>query len=195
MLSAIFTPVRPTSSPARSTAQAGLLVALCLVIRRQLTPQVPFLNLGGLPLLLSGLLLGARGGAAVGAVSDVLGFLISSPGPYHPFYTLTATLTAALPPLLLNRGRALDRVPTWIALLAAVSTTQVLTKVLLIPTLQAHLSATSWQPLAKLSAGVQVVHIPAYTVILRLLLEGLLPRTKHGGAATPAQDGQQPTWN
>ena len=176
--------VHERPSPARFTAQVGLLVSLSVVIRRVITPQISGLNLGGLPLLLSGLLLGWRGGAAVGALSDFLGSMLAGTHAYLPYYSVTAALTGALPPLLLSRGRPLQRTPSWVSLLAAIATTQLLTKVVLIAPFDAWLMHTPLALEVGKKLSVQLLHIPLYTVALRPLLDALL--VHRTGSARPA---------
>lgn len=83
-----------------------MFVALTLVFDQLPAPPGKFGNLFrfiGFPVILSGLVLGPAAGFLVGAVSDVLGYLIGPPpGPYFPGFTLTQATTGALPVLLFS---------------------------------------------------------------------------------------------
>lgn len=165
-------------------AQVGVMVAIAVMVRRVLTPQITGLNLGGLPLILSGLLLGPLGGAYTGVLSDVIGALMA-PWPYFPGYTLTALLTGALPPLLLRLmgRRPLDAGAAH--LIAAVLATQLITKVGLIPIFDWWLMGWPIGLTAAKNLGVELIHAPLYGLIAHTVLRGVrrgLPRTGGGVA-------------
>lgn len=76
----------------------GLMAALNVVLSRfsvQLSSEVRLSVLGFLPMAMAGMLLGPGYGAAVGAIGDVLNFLLFTHvyGGYFPGYTLTAALS------------------------------------------------------------------------------------------------------
>jgi ECF transporter S component (folate family) len=77
---------------------AGLLLAILIVFERFISVQVTVflrLNFAYVPLILAGTLLGPVWGAVIGAVGDVLGFLIfpSGGGAFFPGFTFNALLT------------------------------------------------------------------------------------------------------
>lgn len=76
----------------------ALLVALNVVLGRfsiQLVPEVRLSVLGFLPIALGGMLMGPGCGAMVGALGDVVNYLLFTHayGGYFPGYTLTAALS------------------------------------------------------------------------------------------------------
>lgn len=78
----------------------ALLVALNVVLGRfsiQLVPEVRLSVLGFLPIALGGMLMGPGCGAMVGALGDVVNYLLFTHayGGYFPGYTLTAALSGA----------------------------------------------------------------------------------------------------
>jgi len=162
-------------SRTRFLTHVGVLVAVAVVVRRVVTPQIPGLNLGGLPIVIAGLLLGPLGGAYVGAISDVVGYCVAPPGPFHPFYTVTAALTGALPPLLLRVAprRAQADEMSFERLLFAVLITQVLTKCVMIPLFNEWLLGIPTHVTAARNIIVQVVHAPLYAVAAQAVLRAL----------------------
>ncbi|MBM3461612.1 MAG: folate family ECF transporter S component [Armatimonadetes bacterium] len=170
--------------------QVALMVALAVVVRRLATPQVPMLNLGGLPIILAGLILGPLAGACTGAISDVLGYFFVAVGPYHPAFTLTAALTGALPPLILRGlpGRAASVADESVARLAvAIFIGQTITKVGMKPFIMHELFGWSIWLTAKVNLVVQLVHAPLYAVVARPLLRAVTHSRR-----VPAVPGQDP---
>jgi len=88
----------------RQTVSLSLLVGLSVLLSRFASIRPVFagveivrIGFGALPLVLAGIMYGPWAGAAVGAASDILGFLLSPlGGPYLPHFTLTAALTGFL---------------------------------------------------------------------------------------------------
>lgn len=86
----------------------ALLVALNVVLGRfsiQLVPEVRLSVLGFLPIALGGMLMGPGYGALVGAMGDVINYLLFTHayGAYFPGYTLTAALSGAWYGLVLHK--------------------------------------------------------------------------------------------
>lgn len=82
---------------------ASLFVALSLVLKMTFEvyfmPQLRF-NFCSVPIMLSGIFLGPIWGLAVGAISDILNFMIKPAGPYFFGFTLTSALTGFVPGLI-----------------------------------------------------------------------------------------------
>lgn len=76
----------------------GLMVALNVVLGRlsiQLTQEVRLSVVGFLPIALAAYMMGPASGAMVGAMGDVVNYVLFTHafGPYFPGYTLTAALS------------------------------------------------------------------------------------------------------
>ena len=82
----------------RTLAALSMLTALQVVLSRFVSISLPNMKLsfGFVAVMLAGALFGARGGALVGALSDLIGALLFPSGAFFPGYTLTAALTGAL---------------------------------------------------------------------------------------------------
>jgi ECF transporter S component (folate family) len=123
----------------RRLVYLGLLTALAVIFTRLIVVTVAIggvdnfrLGIGQLFLILSGILYGPLAGAYVGAMADIIGFVVRPGGPYVPLFTLTSMLTATLPGLilvLLRRGRA--GLPSLGQLLISVAIGQIISPILL----------------------------------------------------------------
>lgn len=167
-----------------------MFVALTLVADQLPAPPPPFgylLKFVGFPVILSGLVLGPAPGFLVGAVSDILGYLITPPGsgPYFPGFTLTQGLTGALPALLFSlmhpersgSGRvygALEGPLVLVKLTAAILITKLLCSVLLVSTFLAlFMSKKSFWFFAGPALVVALVHCPLYAWLSLPLMRAL----------------------
>lgn len=95
----------------RTLVYLALLAALSIVLGRILSVRVSLggiegirIGLGGLPIILAGLAFGPWYGGVVGAISDVVGFMINPMGPYAPHFTLSAYLTGFIPGAVITYG-------------------------------------------------------------------------------------------
>jgi len=171
----------------RQLTQAAMLAALSAVAGS--LPANVF-KFTGFPVILAGLALGPWGGALVGGVSDVLGYMLHGSGPYHPGFTLTQALTGFLPPLLLGRRR-----PTLLRLLAVLAVTQGLTKGFLVPALYAHVFGAPFQAVQAKMLLEQALHVPLYAWAAVVLLRALetsgqvFPWTPAGRPGDPGSPG------
>lgn len=162
---------------ARKLTWAAMFVALTLVADQLPGPPVGqfgnMLRFVGFPVVLSGLVLGSAGGFLVGAVSDILGFLITPPhGPYFPGFTLTQALTGALPPLFFRWLQPVRREGLRLAL--AILLAKLLCSVWLVSTFLAFLSGkkTFWF-FAGPALVVALVHSPLYAWLSLPLMRSL----------------------
>ncbi len=99
----------------RSMAITGLLIALSVLLTRFASFRVAVggiegirVGIGELPNIIAGMFLGPLYGLIAGAVSDILGFVLSPIGGYMPHFTLTAALFGAIPGFvfgILNKNR------------------------------------------------------------------------------------------
>ncbi len=93
---------------------ASVFIALSIILTRIFTLPIQIagvqairMNLGFIPIMLAGMLLGPKYGGAVGAVADVLGYLLNSGGgAYFPGFTLTSAMVGVLPTLMMFKFKA-----------------------------------------------------------------------------------------
>ena len=88
---------------------AGVFIALSIVLTRVFTVPIQIagiqairINLGFIPIILAGIILGPKYGGAVGGIADILGYLLNSGGgAYFPGFTLTSAMVGILPALMM----------------------------------------------------------------------------------------------
>lgn len=168
--------------------RVAVMTALAILARR-FTPQISGLNLGGFPLVLSGLLLGPVGGAYVGGLSDITGMYLMPHGAFNPFFTCTAILTGALPPLFLSAlyKRGGDIAP-WSRLCGAIFLGQFCTKgVLFAIFFKLTTNAPIWVTLGW-NTGVQLIHAPLYALLAHAILRALPTPLTAGGVRVRVAD-------
>lgn len=90
--------------------QGALLIAISVVLTRFFSIKISVLGVdsvrlgfGTIPIILAGLRGGPWEGAKVGALADVVGYLLSPGGMYMPHFTLASALMGALPSLLVGK--------------------------------------------------------------------------------------------
>ncbi|MCA9791634.1 MAG: folate family ECF transporter S component [Candidatus Eremiobacteraeota bacterium] len=156
----------------RSTAAAMLVTLTCLV--QVLSPPGSALKLVGFPVILSGFLLGPGYGAMVGAVSDILGYLLYPAGPFFPGFTLTQALTGAIPAAVLGHRRVHQlgsRALPWLVL--AIGLGQLVTSVLMVSGFLTLLYGLPFWAQATYRGISQLVHVPIYAWLAWKVLDSL----------------------
>ncbi len=92
-------------SKTRVITLSALFSAISIVLTRYFAIIVPLggfpslsIELGGIPIVMGGIILGPFAGGIIGAISDLIGFLVNDRGgAYHFGFTLNAILTGAIP--------------------------------------------------------------------------------------------------
>ena len=164
-------------------------IAITLALRALPAPPVMhgFFRFVAFPIILSGFILGPKAGFWVGAISDILGWVIFPSGPYFPGFTLTQGLTGYLPAKLLG-----TRTRSWWRLLGAIAAGQLLTKFFLGPLFQHILFQptpnwlTTWYYISLASLPAQAFHIPLYTWLVVCSLRCLPPSILGVTTETPS---------
>ncbi len=102
---------------------ASIFIALAIIFTRFTSFQLGNylrIGLGDLPILLAGIILGPLWGAAVGALSDVLGFFIMPLGDFFiPGITLSAAMWGFIPGIIVRK--IFKNKTTWSILTACVT--------------------------------------------------------------------------
>ena len=154
----------------------SLLVALSVVLARVASIRIAIagvegirIGFGGLPIILAGLMFGPLAGAIVGAVADVLGYMINPMGAYVPHFTLTSALTGAIPGwMMLAQGR---QSITKLKLIIAIAVGQVITSVLMVPWFLNMLFGIPFAPLLLPRIVAQVIQIPVFGLLSFIIME------------------------
>lgn len=150
----------------------AIFIAISVMIN---SLRIGSISFGGFPIILSGYLLGPIPGFIVGAVADIVSFIIRpSAFPFNPIFTLTSALTGALPVLVNNLLG--ERYPkyTFIKILIGVIIGQMITSVILVPIFSVILYGknTFWV-LASKAFLKQAVSIPVYAILVAIINDRL----------------------
>ena len=86
---------------------AAMLLAVAVILsffKISLT-EVMEIRFSNIPVAVAGMLFGPGVGGVVGALSDLLGYVVRPTGPYFPGFTLSAALSGVIFGLLLGRNK------------------------------------------------------------------------------------------
>ncbi|HHV08343.1 MAG TPA: folate family ECF transporter S component [Firmicutes bacterium] len=155
----------------------AVMIALGVILTRVASFRVTIggvegirLGIGALPLILSGIVWGPAAGFFVGALSDIIGYMITPLGAYMPHFTITSGLTGALPALLLKFTGQADR-PGAGMLAAAILFGQTITSMIMVPYFLQQLFSIPWRPFFPARLISLAIHVPAYTFLIRSIVE------------------------
>ena len=162
---------RKQSSTRRITYMA-VFIALSVVINTMRFGSVSF---GGFPIIYSGLVLGPVNGLIVGAVSDVLGFIIRpSSGGYNVVFTLTSALTGLIPIMVVQLFKVKYPNYKFYQVLLGIFIGQMLTSVIMAPYFQALLfGKNTFYYYATKAFVKQIVSIPLYAALFTSMTESI----------------------
>lgn len=153
----------------RDIAFVGVLIAMGVVLTRFASIRIAIggiegirIGFGTFPTILGGLLLGPFPGALIGALADIVGFMLSPMGPYFPHFTLTAALYGLLPGLLVR----LPLRSKTARLFLAVALPQVGVGCILTPYFLHTLFAMPWKVLLLPRLVSTPVNVLVYTILL-----------------------------
>lgn len=152
---------KPLTTP-RLTLMA-FFIALSVVIN---TVRVGSVSFGGFPIIFAGYILGPISGFIVGAVADIVAFIVrpSSFG-FNPLFTLTSALTGLIPVIvtkLLGEERPHF---TYFKVLVGIFVGQLITSVILAPLFQMILFQRGFWVIVTGAAIKQAISIPLYAFL------------------------------
>lgn len=153
---------------------AAMLAAISVVLKllnvnvTLLGGLVKEINLSPAVIMFSGMALGPVYGGAVGALTDVLGWLINPQGGYIPIFTVTNALVGIIPYFLFNRKKPLG----FAKVLLSVAVTQFVCSFIL-NTLTLIFLGFMPAKLAWFRALSTFLFIPVHTVIIYLAFRAM----------------------
>lgn len=185
-------PVRPMST--RMMTFMAVFVALSAAIN---TLRVGSVSFGGFPIIYGGLSLGAIPGLIIGALADVVGFLIRpSAKDFNLAFVATSALTGMIPPLVLSvlpgRWAKGQKERSFLYVLIAIAVGQIATSVLAVPLLRHWIYGHPIVVTMGQAALKQLYSIPLYA-FLYVRTAGVVESTarfhqlRAEAAATPAK--------
>lgn len=160
-------------SSTRKITYMAMFVALSVVIN---TMRFGSISFGGFPIIYSGLVLGPVNGFIVGAVSDVLGFIVrpSSGGGYHVVFTLTSALTGLIPILVVRLFKVKYPNFKFYQVLLGIFVGQMITSVIMAPYFQAFIfGKNTFIYYATKALIKQAVSIPLYAALFTSMTESI----------------------
>ena len=151
---------------------SGFLIALNIILSRFIT--IPgIINFGGFPIIFAGIVFGPVVGGIVGAIGDIVSFIVRPTGTFMPHFVLTSALTGIIPGLVVkalqNNLRNSKLWKVFIAILIG----QVITTVLMVPYFRQILFAQPFIVNTIRAAQKQAINIPAYAIIINILIKSL----------------------
>lgn len=159
-------------SSTRKITYMAMFVALSVVIN---TMRFGSISFGGFPIIYSGLVLGPVNGFIVGAVSDVLGFIVRpSSGGYHLVFTLTSALTGVIPILVVKLFKVKYPNFKFYQVLLGIFVGQMITSVIMSPYFQAFIfGKNTFYYYATKAFIKQAVSIPLYAALFTSMTESI----------------------
>ncbi len=152
---------------------SGFLIALNVILSRFIT--IPgIINFGGFPIIFAGIVFGPTVGGVVGALGDVVSFLMRPTGPFMPHFVLTSALTGIIPGILMKLLNAeTDKIPFW-KIFLSILIGQVTTSVLMVPYFRNILFGHPLIVTMTKAATKQAINIPFYSILIKGLVESLV---------------------
>ncbi|MBC8589848.1 folate family ECF transporter S component [Wansuia hejianensis] len=151
---------------------SGFLIALNVVLSRIITiPGV--ISFGGFPIIFGGIVFGPIAGFIIGAVGDIVSFMVRPTGPFMPHFVLTSALTGFIPGILtIVLKNKLEDFKLWKAFIA-ILVGQVITSVLMVPYFRLILFDHPFVLTISKAASKQAINIPTYAVMIKILVQSL----------------------
>ncbi len=156
---------------------AGFFIAISVLLTRVFSANLYIagvnsarLAFGFVPIMLAGILLGPALGMCVGALADILGFLLFPTGMYYPLITLTSAMVGLLPWAIY---RLTSKLSEWKRALLAVGITQVVCSMFLQTLWLSILFGKSYEVLFYPRAVIALIMIPVFFAIIQSVLTGL----------------------
>lgn len=159
----------------RRLVYLSFMIALSIILTRIFSIRIAIggvegirIGFGGLPIIIAGILFGPLAGGIVGAVSDVLGYIINPMGAYMPHFTISSFLTGFIPGLIMYY--LFKQKINYLTLLIAIAVGQTITSVLLVPLFLEMLFAVPFKATIIPRIVGQLIHIPIYAYVIKALL-------------------------
>lgn len=164
--------IKRRESSTRKITYMAVFVALSVVIN---TMRFGSISFGGFPIIYSGLVLGPVNGFIVGAVSDVLGFIVRpSSGGYNVVFTLTSALTGLIPILVIRLFKVKYPNFKFYQVLLGIFVGQMITSVIMSPYFQAFIfGKNTFIYYATKALIKQAVSIPLYAALFTSMTESI----------------------
>lgn len=110
----------------------ALFISITIILTRFISIDTPFLrvSIGAVPIYLGSLLLGPIYGLIIGAVSDLLGYVIKTTGVYFIGFTINASIKGLIPGLFI---KYYDKNRSWFRIFLIILPIEIITSLILTP--------------------------------------------------------------
>lgn len=151
---------------------SGFLIALNIILSSIITiPGV--INFGGFPIIFGGIVFGPVVGGVVGAIGDIVSFIVRPTGAFMPHFVLTSALTGIIPGILVKLlQNNLKNSKLW-KVFIAILVGQVITTVIMVPYFRQILFGHPFIVTTIRAAQKQAINIPAYSILINILIKAL----------------------
>ncbi len=157
----------------------ALFIAISVVLSRFLSFKMIFMGIegvrigfGSFTIILSGILFGPVSGAIVGALADIIGYMISPLGPYMPHFTLNAALVGFIPGLFLYNSYKRSHDLSIFLLLVVIGVEEIITTVVLLP----YFLHTLFNIPLKAILPAYIIRAILDTIVFSLVIKALMRR-------------------
>ncbi len=150
----------------------AFLIALNIILSRIIA--IPgLISFGGFPIIFGGIVFGPVVGGIVGAIGDIVSFIVRPTGAFMPHFVLTSALTGIIPGLIIKLlQNKLSDSKLW-KVFIAVLIGQLITTVLMVPYFRLVLFAHPFVVTTIRAAQKQMINIPAYAILINVLIKAL----------------------
>lgn len=151
----------------------AIFVAMSVAIN---TARIGSVSFGGFPIISSGYLLGPVNGFIVGALADVVGFIIrpSATGGFNPLFILTSALTGFIPAFATKLLKEEYPKFSLVKILIGIGIGQLITSVILVPIFRVMLyGGNTFYYFAIQALIKQALSVPIYAFLVNAVNESL----------------------
>lgn len=178
--------VRIAETISKNMTYISAFVALGVVIN---TMRIGEISFGGFPIVYSGIAFGPVVGGVVGALVDIVGFIVrpsASGGAFNPLFMMTSLLTGAIPPLVMKILKDDGTKSSYVRVFLSIMVAQLVTSVALVPLFRFWLYAHPYIPTLVSAIIKQAYSVPLYTFFFIIIYRAT---EKHGGIRSGAGAG------
>lgn len=161
----------------RIITNMGFLIGLSIILTRIASLRIAIggvegvrIGLGKFPVILGGILFGPLAGGIIGALSDLLGYIINPIGAYMPHFTITSALSGIIPVVILRLLKRSEEIKT-IELAFSIAVGHIVTSLIMIPYFLHTIFGIPWAVLMPARLIAAPFNILIYTYLIKILLK------------------------
>ena len=146
---------------------SAMLLAISVILGLFKIPlsQVSEIRLQFLPVAMDGMLFGPLYGGIVGALSDILSYIVRPTGPFFPGFTISAAVQGVIYGLFLRRSSGMGRI------IIAQAVDSIIVSLILVPVWLMMLYGNAFIPLFIARLPKVLIMFPINTILLAAVLK------------------------